>query len=256
MAKVTTTLEHESPAYLDEIYVVSVVVRNDEMQSVQAFLDMQVSRDGIEGEGLFVSFLLTVCTDISTQIYETENRIFPAAPDSASSISSVDLGVINASSSATRKIYLCAKTIPGDRLLEYSVRFRYLSSPASSEDSFYSHSDSVKISFDLPFEVETKIEPLVRDPFDSESGVRTEQDQGGLLSPSMDFFESLPIAEYSVQFEFLIVFMVKCVGPWDVFIKESRFVNFPRGAEITAVAPTSQPPCIGLTMIFPLIFIQ
>jgi hypothetical protein len=45
-------LEHESPAYMDEVYPITICVSNDEAEPVQALLDMDVKSEGIEGEGM------------------------------------------------------------------------------------------------------------------------------------------------------------------------------------------------------------
>ena len=49
---VVMRLEHNVPAYLDEIYPVVVCVTNDELEPLHAILDANAKRDGIEEEGI------------------------------------------------------------------------------------------------------------------------------------------------------------------------------------------------------------
>jgi hypothetical protein len=175
---------------------------------------------------------------VSTQIFEAVEQLCSSKP--VSSIVGLDLGVIEPGSTSRRKVFLCSKSFPGDRTLEYSVRFKFISSSVPEEE-YFKKAEEIILPFSTAFSIESWIQPQNGDPF---GDVNKEQESTGLLSLTSDFF-SAPMQEISIHHELVIVSTIKCLGPWDIVINESRFVNYPEGAQVVAVLPPDQPSSIG-----------
>jgi hypothetical protein len=234
MPNVYVTLEHEGPAYIDEIYPVVVCVGNEEGEGVRAFLDVEVRSEGIEGEGLL---FCVVILDLSTLVFGDLRN----GTGDASKIVGLDLGVVEPGSTSRRTIYLKSKSFSGDRTLEYTVRFMYVSEDVK-EDEWFKRSKEVIVPFTTAFSVESVVTPQNCCPFGEEEG-----DSTGLLSMGADFFAA-PGREISIYTELVVVSTVKCIGPWDIEICGSVFVEFPKDAEVVAVVAPEQPSSIGSTV--------
>lgn len=95
----------------------------------------------------------------------------------------------------------------------------------------FKKTDEVTIPFSTAFSIDSVITPQNCETFGEGSGSAT-----GLLYMDADFFNA-PVREISIHHELLIVSAVKCLGPWDICIEGSKFVEYPEGADVVAVTP-------------------
>ncbi|KAI8814094.1 Gryzun, putative trafficking through golgi-domain-containing protein [Cladochytrium replicatum] len=205
-------LQHTSPAFLDEFYPVTVVLRNEESEEIHAHVDVEV-KSTVGGETIDAGSLIAADPavlsnaidrgDLASLPMRPSVSVIPTAsqsdqattlppisisgsPPSTPSqffnvITGVDLGPISSGEEVTRTFWMACMNNPGERAFHATVHYRVLSDTATavtptSPTYWHRKQETARIKFMRPFEGKFNFREAACLPFPESV------DEAGLLS--------------------------------------------------------------------------
>lgn len=159
--------------------------------------------------------------------------------DTTSVLHGVEVGVVEPGCTVCKTVQVCATSIAEDRSLNYCLRFKY----AASSDGYFQKRDTVVIPFTPALAIDSSVTPQNCSPF-LDDGVEADTPVG-LLAPSSGFF-SAPVKAVDIHHDIVVASTIKCMGPWDISVRECRLVDAPAGATVSPVLPPNHPQTFGI----------
>ncbi|KAJ3122014.1 hypothetical protein HK098_003169 [Nowakowskiella sp. JEL0407] len=187
---------HESPALLDEIYSIEVVMTNEEKSDVVAYMDVDFRAGGADPSD--ATSLLATDPEKLNEIIATYSTNDPPVtarnsqvgmspptgntpPIPAShhnGVTGIELGTIQTGKTATQKFWIAGLKTSGERVLYVTIHYRVIGpvvSPTQGE-LFFRKNENVRIMFAKPFDVVCE--------YSQQAGLALENcGVGGLLRP-------------------------------------------------------------------------
>ncbi|KAJ1558908.1 hypothetical protein HK096_006580 [Nowakowskiella sp. JEL0078] len=219
---------HEPPGYLEEIYVVTVCVSNEENEDMIGYIDIDFRASGAD-IGDPTSLLSTDANSLSRLIQSSKNsdtefegrisqvgvsplsgRGPPPIATYHNGVAGIELGKIQAGQSVNRHFWISGIGNTGERVVFTTVHYQIITGDktgsSGTEELYYRKNESLRISFVKPFELYAEFTRQTRLPL-NDAGV------GGILGVNgLD-------GDFSKKDNWLALLALKNIGPWDVEIK-------------------------------------
>ncbi|KAI8815244.1 Gryzun, putative trafficking through golgi-domain-containing protein [Cladochytrium replicatum] len=238
-------LQHTSPAFLDEFYPVTVLIRNDESEAIHAHIDVEL-KSTVGGETIASLPMRHSVSVVPAATQSDQSTALPpislsGSPPSAptqffNAITGVDLGPISSGEEVTRTFWMACMHNPGERAFHATVHYKVVSDTTtvvSPTNPTYWHrkQETARINFMRPFEGKFSFHEAACLPLPESI------DEAGLLSFDASAFGMMkqliasgagaieplpPLRRTSV---WLLDGSVKFVGPFDLEVREINVVH-------------------------------